>query len=124
MLRKIFAACALSLVAACGPAIQRSAGETYLEPAVMLDVANDHWSDVDVVLVLGQTRRRLGMVQGGANAHFVLPNRLFVAGNVACVRLEPRDKSGAWTSEPLGATSGKTIAFRVAPDIGASMRIW
>lgn len=123
MPRTVLALLALTLVAACAPAIQQHAGVGD-RSTVRIDVTNDHWSDVEVFLVLGDDRRRLGTVQGGASNHFFFPGRLLSAGNEALVRMESTDMAGAWTSDPVRAPWGKAIGFRVAPDVGASVRLW
>lgn len=127
MRRSLLAGCALSLVVTCAPAVRWSAMEgssAGSESPVLLAITNDHWSDVDVFLLRGPDRRRLGTLHGGSSEQYVLSDRLFAAGSEVLVRLEPKDLSGAWTSEPFTASAGRTIHFRVAPDVSASMRVW
>lgn len=124
MPRTLLAFLALTLVSACAPAIQERTGAGNVESAVRIDVTNDHWSNVDVFLLLGQDRRRLGTVQGGESGHFFVSGRLLSSGSDASVRVESTDKAAAWTSEPVRAAWGRAIGFRVAPDVGASVRVW
>lgn len=89
-----------------------------------VEVANDHWSEVDVFLMHGDVRRRLGRVQGGAMGRFLVPARLLVSRTDLRLRVETTDLSGTWSSEPISAERGRGLAFRVAPNVSGSSRVW
>jgi hypothetical protein len=113
----------LAAMTACAHPLQRPAGVPAVDShTVAIDVANDHWSAVTVFLVRGGERRRLGDVNGNATEHFYVSARLFHVPAVR-LRVEPRDLSAPYDSELLTAEPGQRVAFRIAPDLAASLRI-
>lgn len=122
-LRHAAVSIALSAVAACAPAVPRPTGAPVADSRhVAIDVANDHWSAVTVFLVCGGERHRLGDINGSATEHFSVPALLFDAP-VVRLRVEPRDRSAPYDSELLMAEPGQRVAFRIGPEMGASLRI-
>ncbi len=112
----------LSATTACAPTLQRPAAVPAVDSRhVAIDVANDHWSAVTVFLVRGGERHRLGDVNGNATEHFYVPALLLDVPMVR-LRVEPRDRSAPYNSEPLTAEPGQRVAFRIAPDMAASLR--
>ncbi|HSQ29891.1 MAG TPA: hypothetical protein VLN49_08585 [Gemmatimonadaceae bacterium] len=113
----------LAAMTACAPPVQRPAGVPAVDSRhVAIDVANDHWSAVTVFLVRAGERHRLGDINGSATEHFYVPALLFDAP-VVRLRVEPRDRSAPYDSELLMAEPGQRVAFRIGPDMAASLRI-
>ena len=90
--------------------------------AVAIDVVNDHWSAVAVYLVRVGERRRLGDVNGSATERFYVSARLFDGPDVH-LRVEPRDLTAPYNSEPLTAEPGQRVVFRVGSDVASSLRL-
>ncbi len=79
---------------------------------VGLHVANHNWADVVVFAVRGTTRVRLGDVNTGNEADFVLP-KSFVLGGQVTVILHPIGGPRDFSTGPIMVSPGQQIDMRV-----------
>ncbi len=124
MMLRMFAAAAASVVLAGCAGVQRSTDQLEPRSVVALEIMNEHWSEVNVFLVRGSNRQRLGSVAGAAKKRFFVPVRLLAATSGVRLLVEPGDLTPAWSSEPLSVTEGQGLSFKILPDVSASMRVW
>ncbi len=121
---RMFAGAAASVVLAGCAGVQRGTDELQPQSVVAVEIMNEHWSEVNVFLVRGSDRQRLGSVSGAAKRRFFVPVRLLTAPSGVRLRIEPSDLTPAWSSELIALVDGHGLSFRILPDVSASMRVW
>ena len=115
------ATCALALVA-CGPAAHES-GAGFMpaapsEKSTVL-VRNDYLGEMDVYVVLGATRTRLGSVPTSATANFRIPNVLLQRTEIQ-FQVDPVGPVPPFTYQPIQLRPGNDVELAVAPALTMS----
>jgi hypothetical protein len=86
---------------------------------IAVEVTNNNTLDVDVFVVAGQQRIRLGSVVTGQTQTFELPAQAANAGQVR-LAADPVGSRNAYLSDPVSVADGQKIRFVVAPQIAQS----
>jgi hypothetical protein len=116
------------LLSACAPAAMND-GADGPEPRVgrsaSISVENRNWMDMNVYLVQGTTRVRLGMVTGMSRATFSMPRGM--EGYPGQLRLlaDPIGSLRGYLSEPVQIRPGQQVALQVGDNLNQSfVSIW
>src|SRR5688500_8451059 len=102
-------------VAACAPAMNQAAGdEIYEEVAVgktTLRVSNNSWQDMNVFLLRGSTRHRLGMVTSMNTSTFTIPMEVLSAASDVRLYADPIGSIYGWATQPLLINAGQEVSL-------------
>jgi hypothetical protein len=113
---------AAALLAACASAHRGASGA---EPkAIALIVTNQNWLDVDVFLIRGTSRHRLGAVGGNSSATLSIPAGLFVYGD-AQLMADPIGSDDIYVTERISVAPDATVELTIAPRMRmSSYAVW
>lgn len=110
--RKSLALAAALMVGACAPAVQQSAGN-HSNPQATVAVRNDNWLDVNVYLVRGAQRVRLGSVPSMSNAEFRIPQQYVLGVSDVTFQADPLGSSETYTSPPIQVYDGARVQLKI-----------
>ena len=115
------AGCALVL-AACAPAARESAAG--FMPAAPSEkstvvVRNDYFGEMDVYVLAGATRTRLGSVPTAGTANFRIPGTFLLRTEIQ-FQVDPVGPVPPFTYQPLPLRAGNDFELAVAPSLGMS----
>ena len=115
------AGCALVL-AACAPAAREpAAGFMPAAPSEKSTVVvrNDYFGEMDVYVVAGATRTRLGSVPTAGTANFRIPPTFLLRTEIQ-FQVDPVGPVAPFTYQPIQLRAGNDIELAVAPALGMS----
>src|SRR5574341_346548 len=100
-------------VTGCAPAA-RPAGETAVDPGIVLVVRNDNWLQVDVYLLRATARHRLGSVSSMSTQVFRIPRALYAASGTVQLLADPIGTNQTFRTEPIPVGQTRQIELTVA----------
>ena len=86
---------------------------------IVVEATNNNTLDVDVFVLVGQQRIRLGSVVTGQTQSFDLPAQAANAGQVR-LAADPVGSRNAYVSDPVSVSDGQRIRLVIAPQITQS----
>jgi len=114
---------AATLLAACASGASRVSSNPELRP-ISLIVTNQNWLDVDVFVVSGTSRYRIGEVGGNGSATLSIPASLLVNGQVQLMA-DPVGSNDIFTTEMFPVASDEKVQLTVAPRMRmSSFAVW
>jgi hypothetical protein len=99
------------------PSLSRSAPPPAARATV--SVANHNVLDIDILVLVGSSRNRLGTVVTAQNQEFVLPDQAVGNGQVRVIA-EPVGSREAFVSDPLTVNDGERVTVEVATHLPQS----
>jgi hypothetical protein len=118
--REWLAAACASLAMACASSTNNSSADPeQLEDSHAI-VQNDYWGDIDVFIITGAIRNRLGRVATGAEAEFVIPARLMVRPEVHFHVTPSAATTTGFSYQPISMSPGSTVELHVKPVLANS----
>lgn len=115
--------CAATLLAACASGRNRVSSNPELQP-ISLSVTNQNWLDVDVFVLNGNTRYRIGQVGGNGSATLSIPSSLVVNGQVQLLA-DPIGSNDIYTSDMITVAPDEKVQLTVAPRMRmSSFAVW
>lgn len=86
----------------------------------LLEVENDNWQDVNVYMVRGVSRFRLGTVTGNTSATFEVPATMLAAGGELRLMADPIGSRRPYVTEPIPFARGNTVIWRLGTNLAMS----
>ena len=112
-----------TLLAACASGRNRVSSNPALQP-ISLSVTNQNWLDVDVFVLNGNTRYRIGQVGGNGSATLSIPSSLVVNGHVQLLA-DPIGSNDIYTSDMIAVAPDEKVQLTVAPRMRmSSFAVW
>lgn len=115
------AGCALVLAACATGVEQENAAFAPPPPAQesSLTVRNDYFGEIDIFIVAGSTRARIGTVSTAGTAKLRIP-RAFLARSEIQFQIDPVGPVAPFTYRPISFTPGNAIELSIAPALHMS----
>jgi hypothetical protein len=111
------------LLSACASGANRASTGVDSAP-VSLTVTNQNWLDVDVFVIRGTTRYRLGAVGGNSSAMLRIPSSLIARGEVQLMA-DPVGSSDVYVSDLISVAPDQQLQLTVAPRMRmSSYAVW
>lgn len=110
------------VLAACATGIEReSAAFAPAPPAEesTFTVRNDYFGEVDIFIVAGNTRARIGTVSTAGTAKLRIP-RVFLARSEIQFQIDPVGPVAPFTYRPISFAPGNAIELSIAPALHMS----
>lgn len=101
------------LLTACASGANRASTGVDSAP-VSLSVTNQNWLDVDVFVIRGTTRYRLGAVGGNSSAMLRIPSSLIARGEVQLMA-DPVGSNDVYVSDLIPVAPDQSLQLTVAP---------
>jgi len=114
-----FAAAAV-LAVGCAHGNTATAADEAGEPEALLQVSNQNWSDMNVYLVRGAMKQRLGTVSSNTTSRFKLPRHIFASPDPVQLLADPIGSARTYTSPPLLVNPGQTVEWRLENNVALS----
>lgn len=115
--------CAATLVAACASGGNRVSSNPSLQP-ISLTVTNQNWLDVDVFVLSGDSRFRIGAVSGNGSAKLSIPPSFIVNGQVQLMA-DPIGSNDIYTTDLISVAPDEKVQLTVAPRMRmSSFAVW
>lgn len=86
----------------------------------MIRVSNENWSDMNIYVVQGSARTRLGTVGSFTSRDFKLPSYVLVRGDEARLLADPIGATRPHVSEPLSLGPGQQLEWQIQNPIAQS----
>jgi hypothetical protein len=116
-----FVAVAFAALLAVGCAHGNSAtAEPDAEDGAVLQVANNSWSDMNVYVVRGSMRQRLGTVGSLGTGKFRLPRHIFTSPEPMRLLADPIGSTRPYLSPPLLVNPGQVVEWRLENNVQLS----
>jgi len=115
------AGCAL-LLGACAPALQEQGSAFAPAPpaeASTVVVRNDYFGELDLYVVAGATRTRLGSIRTAETGKFRIPGAFLIRPEIQ-FQVDPVGPVAPFTYQPVALRAGNDIELAVAPSLGMS----
>jgi hypothetical protein len=87
------------------------------EDRVSVEVRNDNFNDIDVLLVRDGSRRRLGVVTGKDSRRFVLDRSTFPGSGQLRFELDPLGGRRSVTTQSVLVSPGETVVLEIGIDL-------
>lgn len=100
------------LLSACARANRASTGADL--PPVPLTVTNQNWLDVNVFVIRGTSRYRLGAVGGNSSATLRIPSSIIVRGELQLMA-DPVGSNDVYVSDLIPVAPDQQVQLTVAP---------
>jgi len=113
-------AAAALLATGCAHGNTARAADEADEPEAMLQVSNQNWSDMNVYLVRGGSKQRLGTVGSNMTGRFKLPRHIFTSTEPLQLLADPIGSARTYTSPPLLVSPGQTVEWRLENNVALS----
>ena len=114
---------AATLLAACASGASRISSRAELQP-ISLTVTNQNWLDVNVFVVEGNSRFRVGQVGGNGSAMLSIPSSLVVNGQVRLLA-DPIGSSDTYMTDMISVAPDEKVQLTVAPRMRmSSFAVW
>jgi len=115
--------CAATLLAACASGGNHVSSNPALQP-ISLSVTNQNWLDVDVFVLSGDSRFRIGQVTGNGSATLKIPASFVVNGQVKLMA-DPIVSHDVFTTDMISVAPDETVQLTVAPRMRmSSFAVW
>jgi hypothetical protein len=101
------------LLSACASGANRASSGLESAP-VSLTVTNQNWLDVDVFVLRGTTRYRLGAVGGNSSATLRIPSNLIARGELQLMA-DPIGSNDVYVSDVIPVAPDQSLQLTVAP---------
>ena len=105
---------AATLLAACASGGNRGASAGVAAQPIPLEVTNENYLDVDVFVVRGTSRHRLGTVGGNASATLTIPANLIVHGEFQLMA-DPIGSKDVYLTDRISVGPDQIVELTVAP---------
>ena len=120
------------LLGACAPArTHNGGGLSFLEESsprkrpTTIKVTNNNWANVNVFILRGGTRYRLGMVTSMATTVFRLPEVAVLSQGDVRLMVDPIGSDQPYLTQPLVVNPGDKVEFNVQNQLSiSSVSIW
>jgi len=86
----------------------------------MVHVANNNWSDMNVYVVRGSMRQRLGTVSSLGTGRFRLPRHIFTSPEPMRLLADPIGGAQPYMSPPLLVNPGQVVEWRLENNVQLS----
>jgi hypothetical protein len=83
-------------------------------------VENDSWSDMDVFLLRGNAKIRLGMVTSMGTQRFTIPGNYLNGSSDIRLYADPIGAFTGWTTQPLLISPGQQVAVTLQNNLNLS----
>ena len=113
-------AAAALLATACAHGNTARASDEAGEREAMLQVSNQNWSDMNVYLLRGGLKQRLGTVGSNTTSRFKLPHHIFTSSEPVRLLADPIGNARTYTSPPLLVGPGQTVEWRLENNVNLS----
>jgi hypothetical protein len=114
------AAASCLTVAGCHQSVGSTAAQSSFDGALTLRVVNHSWLDVNVYLLQGNHRDRVGTATATTTTEFHLPLRRFSAGADYRLYGDPIGSRQTVSSEVLHAQDGDVVTWTLEDDLARS----
>ena len=104
---------AATVLAACASGANRGGSGVAAQP-IPLDVTNENYLDVDIFVVRGTSRQRLGTVGGNGSATLSIPANLIVHGEFQLMA-DPIGSKDVYVSDRIAVGPDQIVELTVAP---------
>lgn len=112
-----------TLLAACASGASRISSDPELQP-ISLTVTNQNWLDVDVFVLNGDSRYRIGQVGGNGSATLSIPSSLLMHGQVRLLA-DPIGSNDTYTTDMISVARDEKVQLTVAPRMRmSSFAVW
>jgi hypothetical protein len=112
------------MVAACAPTISQGVGDELYEQVAVgkttLRVSNNSWADMNLFLLRGTTRHRLGMVTSMNTTTFTIPEEALSAASDLRLYADPIGSIRGWSTQPLLVNPGQEISLTLQNNLNLS----
>lgn len=115
---------AATLLAACASGgASRISSNPALQP-ISLTVTNQNWLDVNVFVMHGNSRYRIGQVGGNGSATLSIPSGLIMNGQVQLLA-DPVGSSDTYLTDMISVAPDEKVQLTVAPRMRmSSFAVW
>ena len=114
---------AATLLAACASGASRISSSPGLQP-ISLTVTNQNWLDVDVFVLNGDSRFRIGQVTGNGSATLKIPPSFVVNGQVQLMA-DPIGSNDVFITDQISVAPDEKVELTVAPRMRmSSFAVW
>ncbi|HEX5077376.1 MAG TPA: hypothetical protein VFW03_29455 [Gemmatimonadaceae bacterium] len=114
---------AATLLAACASGASRISSSPGLQP-ISLTVTNQNWLDVDVFVLHGGSRYRLGQVGGSGSATLSIPSGFITNGQVQLMA-DPIGSNDVFITDQISVAPDEKVELTVAPRMRmSSFAVW
>ena len=111
--RAVIAVAAVLTLGACAPAVEQAADGLSARSRTTLVVKNENWKDVNVYLVRGSSRTRLGSVAAMGKAQFYIPDAYVLGTSDVTIQADPIGSTETYVSPPIQVFPGAEVALNV-----------
>lgn len=113
-------AAAALLAGACAHGKAATGGGQVGEMETVLQVSNNNWSDMNVYVVRGAMRQRLGTVGSLTTSKFKLPRYIFTSPDPVQLVADPIGGARPYMSPPLLVNPGAVVEWRLENNVNLS----
>ena len=114
---------AATLLAACASCANRVAPGLAAQP-ISLEVTNENYLDVDVFVVRGTSRYRVGTVGGNGSATLSIPGNVIVHGELQLLA-DPIGSSEVYVTDRISVAPDQVVQLTVASRVRmSSYAVW
>jgi hypothetical protein len=115
----------LTICTACAPAATAGEPRTLPAPASTVTVTNHNWSTVNVFLLSGGIRHRLGSVNSHRSQRFEIPRSAIRPDGGVRLVVDPVGGDGEFVTDAFRVTPGQVVRFDVAQRLAiSSFGVW
>ena len=107
------------LAGGCAHGKAASGDDESIEPA-SVRVTNNNWSDMNIYVLRGSDRRRLGTVSSNSSTVFRLPNSVLIGGSDIRLLADPIGSSRTYVSPTLLIGPGHVVEWRLENNMNMS----
>ncbi len=121
------AVAAIALTAACAPASQglEDSPAPRGRQVATVEVENNNWATMNVFVVQGSSRIRLGTVTSMNRAVFRIPTSLLSTSGGMRLVADPIGSLNAYTTSPIQVSPGERIEFTIQNHLAiSSVSVW
>ena len=105
---------AATLLAACASCAKHGVSSELAAQPISVDVTNENWLDVDVFVVRGNSRYRLGTVGGNGSATLNIPASVTVHGEFQLMA-DPIGSKDIYVTDRITVTPDQMVQLTLAP---------
>ena len=115
---------AATLLAACASGANRGVSSGLEAQPISLSVTNQNWLDVDLFVLRGTSRYRIGAVGGNASATLSIPSNLIARGEVQLMA-DPVGSDDRYTTGIISVAPDQKVQLTVASRMRmSSYAVW
>jgi hypothetical protein len=113
-------AAAALLAVGCAHGNSATADAANADAGAVVHVSNNNWSDMNVYVVRGTMRQRLGTVSSLATGKFRLPRHIFTSPEPMRLLADPIGGAQQYLSPPLLVNPGQVVEWRLENNVQLS----